>query len=115
MRSIVAVIFAFGLFLSGCASDEAARYYATERYPARPAKEVEVLHAAPTRPHQVIADFQARNASVEAMRKKAAEIGADAVIVTILGGYRSTSEEWAGEDRYSTSYSRITATAIRYK
>jgi len=114
MRSIVAITFALGLLLSGCASDEAARYYADQKYPARPVKEVEVLYAAPNRPHEVIADFQARNASAETMRKKAAAIGADAVIISILGGYRSTSEEWAGEDRHSTSYSRIAATAIRY-
>ena len=48
------------------------------------------------------------------MRKKGADIGADAVIVSLLGGQYSKSEEWADKDRYSTTYSRITATAIRF-
>ena len=44
----------------------------------------------------MIADFQSRGESPEAVRKKAADIGADAVIISILGGYYSRSEEWAG-------------------
>ena len=69
----------------------------------------------PSRPYEVIADFQARGASIEYMRKKAAEIGADAVIVGTYGGYRSKSDDWANHDKYSNTYSRITGTAIRYK
>lgn len=49
------------------------------------------------------------------MRKKAAAVGADAVIVTILGGYYSISEEWAESDSYSHTYSRIAGTAIKYR
>ena len=63
----------------------------------------------------VIADFQARGADDDYMRKKAAAIGADAVIVSYLGGYRDRGDEWAGQDSQSQSYSRVTGTAIKYK
>jgi hypothetical protein len=104
------------LFLSfGCVSDEANRYYAVQRFPARPPAEVEVLYDAPTRPYDVIADFQARGATPEYMKKEAAKIGADAVIVGMYGGYRSKHDKWASEDKHADSYSRITGTAIRYR
>jgi nucleotide-binding universal stress UspA family protein len=103
------------LAIAGCVSDEAHRYYATERFAPRSEKEVEVLKTAPSRPYDVIADFQARGASVEYMRRRAAEIGADAVIVGTFGGYRAKSDDWASEDKYGDTYSRITGTAIRYR
>jgi len=103
------------LLLSGCASDVAGRYYSNEKYPARPADEVEVFTSAPTRPYEVIADLQARGASVNYMKRQAAKIGADGIIVSMLGGYRSGSDIWAGIDSYSNTYSRITATAIKFK
>ncbi|MEX2213708.1 MAG: hypothetical protein WD768_06250 [Phycisphaeraceae bacterium] len=109
------LLFTAATILTGCATDEAYRYYATETYPAKDAREVELLSEPPSRPHEVIADFQARGASASYMRKRAAEIGADAVIVVTLGGYRSPHEKWASDDSHSTSYTRITATAIRYK
>ena len=49
------------------------------------------------------------------MQRKAAKIGADAVIVVPLGGYRSKSDEWAEQDTEGRTYSRITATAILWK
>lgn len=103
------------LVIAGCVSDEAHRYYATERFPARSEKEVEVLTTTPSRPYDVIADFQARGASVKYMRRRAAEIGADAVIVGRFGGYRARSDDWASEDKYRDTYTRITGTAIRYR
>jgi len=103
------------LAIVGCVSDEAHRYYATERFSPRDEKEVEVLFRAPSKPFDVIADFQARGASVNYMRRKAAEIGADAVIVGAFGGYRAKSDDWASEDKYSDTYTRITGTAIRYR
>lgn len=102
------------LVLSSCASDVANRYYSAQRYSPKPPAEVEVLWQAPTRRHTVIADFQSRGESPEDMRKKAAAIGADAVIISLLGGYYSAKEQWADEDRYSKSYSRIAGTAIKY-
>ena len=101
--------------VAGCVSDQAHRYYADMKYSAKPVDEVELLHEAPSQPYEVIADFQARGASANYMRRKAAEIGADAVIVGTYGGYRSKSDVWASEDTYSDTYSRITGTAIKYK
>ena len=73
------------------------------------------MRQSPTAPYTVIADFQARGATIEQMRTKAAKIGADAVIVSTVGGYRSRSDEWASDDSYADYYSRITATAIIYR
>jgi hypothetical protein len=99
--------------MTACANDVANRYYGTVRYPPKKPSEVELLRRAPTRDYVVIADFQSRGETPEDLRKKAAEIGADAVIVSILGGYYSVNEEWAGSE--GSTYSRITGTAIRYK
>jgi len=82
---------------------------------AKEINEVEVLRTEPQQPYIVIADFQARNASIKHMRKRAAEVGADAVIVVPLGGWYSRDEIWADKDRHSNSYSRLTGTAIKYK
>ncbi|MBI4325106.1 MAG: hypothetical protein HY674_07560 [Chloroflexi bacterium] len=103
------------LFLIGCASDIANRYYGTEKFPPRDPKEVQLLWERPQREFTVIADFQSRGESPEAMRKRAAKIGADAVIVSILGGLYDTREEWAGHDRQGNTYSRITGTAIKFR
>ena len=78
--------------------------------------EVEVLFKNPALPYEVIADLQARNAGAASMRRQAAKIGADAVIVSFLGGYYSTHTEWADEKRMmNDTYSRVTGTAIKYK
>lgn len=103
------------LLFAGCATDVANRYYGTERYAPKEAKDVELLQHRPSREFVVIADFQSRGDSPEAMRKRAAAIGADAVIVTILGGFYSRGDEWADKDTQGDSYSRITGTAIKYK
>jgi hypothetical protein len=101
------------VILAGCATDVANRYYGTVKYPPRDPAEVQLLRQAPTRDYVVIADFQSRGESPEAIRKKAADIGADAVIIAILGGFYSRDAEWAGSE--ATTYSRITGTAIKYK
>lgn len=98
----------------GCASDVANRYYADQRFAAKPVSEVQILWQAPSRPHKVIADFQSRGESPKDLQRKAADIGADAIIVSLLGGNYSLNEQWASDDRHSKTYSRITGTAIRY-
>ena len=103
------------LVLAACATDVANRHYGTEKYPPKTPAEVELLWQSPKKTYVVIADFQSRGESPEAIREKAAEIGADAVIVSTLGGSYSRSEEWAGMDRNAATYSRITGTAIKYK
>jgi len=99
----------------GCVSDEANRYYLKENLPAKNINDVEILRGKPQRPFIVVADFQAKNASFEYMRKRAAEIGADAVIIVPLGGWYSRGEIWAGRDTHSDSYSSLVGTAIKYK
>ncbi len=111
MTSIIVLL----IFEIGCISDEANRYYLKETLPAKKINDVEVLRTEPQQPYIVIADFQARNASIKHMRKMAADVGADAVIVVPLGGWYSKDEIWADKDRHSSSYSRLTATAIKYK
>jgi len=105
---------ALALLTSSCASDVANRYYAAQRFPPRPTTEVQILWQKPDRPFTVLADFQSRGESPEDMRKKGAEIGADAVIVSLLGGNYSLNEQWADKDRYSQTYTRIAATAIKF-
>jgi hypothetical protein len=105
----------FPFCLVGCVSDEANRYYLTETLPPKNVKDVEVLREAPQRPYIVIADLQANHASIGYVRKRAAQIGADAVIVVPVGGYYSRDEVWAGKDRNSNTYTRMLATAIKYK
>ena len=115
MKQFIAFILFICLFLSGCVAGEANRYYLKEKLPAKDIKEVEVLREAPSRPYIVIADLQASQITVKQMQKRAAEIGADAVIVTPVGGWYSRSEVWAGDDQYSSSYSGLIGTAIKYK
>lgn len=112
-RRIVLAVVAIG-FLSGCASDQAHRYYSSTKYPARAAETVELLAQPPLRPFEVIADFQSRGESPSDMRKRGAEIGADAIIVVLLGGDVLVSSEWMKKDS-GLNYSRITGTAIIYK
>lgn len=100
--------------LVACASDVANRYYSAAKYPPKEPDLVIILWAPPTKAYQVLADFQSRSESPKDMQKKAAAIGADAVIVSLLGGNYSRSEQWASEDRYSTTYTRIAATAIKF-
>ena len=102
-------------FVGGCATDVANRYYATEKYSPKSITEVEVLWKKPTRDFIVIADFQSRGESPESIRSRAAKIGADAVIITILGGLYDKGNEWAGQDTALKINNRITGTAIRYK
>lgn len=108
-------VIALLLFGGGCVYDEANRYYADMKFPAKNVDEVAVLKEAPTEPYVVIADFQARNASVKYIQKRAADIGADAVIVVPVGGWYARDEIWADNDKHSNSYSRLVATAIKYK
>lgn len=107
-------LFLVALILCSCAQDVANRYYSTQRYPERSPRSVELLFHAPSRPFTVIADLQSRGESPNGMRKRAAQIGADAVIVTPLGGFYKRADEWANADSMSNSYSRLVGSAIKY-
>lgn len=102
------------LFMTGCAHDVANRYYVSEHYEAKNPSEVELLWRAPNRSYIVIADFQARGESPEDFRNKAAAIGADAIIVTTLGG-DAKQDAWASTNTVSDTYTRIVGSAIKYK
>lgn len=114
MRTHIKIAFIATAILAGCASDVANRYYGSAKYQPKLVSEVELLWKKPTRQFTVIADFQSRGETPDDMRKKAASIGADAVIVSILGGHYSKDEQWAGEDRHNNTYTRITGTAIKF-
>ena len=103
------------LILTSCVTDVASRYYANQQYAPKPVEQVELLRGRPSKPFDVIADFQSRGESYESMRKRAAQIGADAIIITNLGGYASLTTQWAGDDPYSHYYSRLVGTVIKYK
>ena len=102
------------VLLCSCATDVANRYYSSVRYTPRAPETVNLLRTRPTRDFIVLADFQSRGESPEDLRKKAAKIGADAIIITTLGGYASLNTEWANNDPHRNSYSRIVGTAIKY-
>jgi len=112
VRTIIGV---FALLLVSCAADVANRYYSAERYAPRNPKDVEILSRPPGRHYEVIADLQALNQTPGGMQKQAARIGADAVIITALGGFYNPNDQWAGSDSMSSSYSHLVGTAIKYK
>ena len=111
----LALVFTAVFSLASCATDVANRYYAGQTFPPKDPSEVAILRSAPHRPYEVIADFQSRGESEKSVRKKAAKIGADAVIISILGGYYNLSTQWASDDAHANTYTRICGTAIVYK
>ena len=108
------ILTATSVLITGCATDVANRIYTKESFTPKPISEVQILWSKPNKPFTVLADFQSRGESPEDMRRKGAEIGADAVIVSLLGGLYSKDEQWAGKDRHSNTYARIAATAIKF-
>jgi hypothetical protein len=117
MRKIF--ILAIGLLTSACASDVANRVYVSKVFPERDPASVEVLWEKPKREFIVIADFQSRGETPDDLRLKAAKIGADAVLVAVIGGLYSRTEQWAGRDKMTGAtnhYSgHIVGTAVVYK
>jgi hypothetical protein len=114
MRNAVrALIIAIAVSATSCASDVANRYYGTEKFAPKRVEDVQLLSRAPDRAYDVIADLQSRHESPHDLREKAAALGADAVIVTMLGGYSAFSEEWAKQE--NTAYTHIVGTAIRFR
>lgn len=110
MPALLTLIFLIG----GCAQDLASRYYANEKYAPKPPSEVQLLWKTPDKKFVVIADFQSRGETPEDMRDRAAKIGADAVIVQLLGGVAS-KDEYPSLNKQNEHYSRIAGTAIKYQ
>lgn len=115
MKTTSLALLAFVVALAGCASDVANRYYSAVQYPPKQQSEVQILNKRPARPFTVIADFQSRGEGPGAMQAKAAAVGADAVIITPLGGAYNRGDEWAGADSMSDTYSHLVGTAIKYQ
>jgi len=115
IKSFAVILAPLVSFLGSCATDEANRYYSPVRYPEKAPSQVAILTSRPAHDFIVIADFQSRGENAKAMQRKAAKIGADAVIVVPLGGYYSLGDQWANSDSQRDSFSRIAATAIKYK
>lgn len=114
MNKLITIV-AIPVIVAGCVTDVANRYYLTEKFPPKAPAEVSILYSKPARPFNVIADFQSRGESATSLQQQAAEIGADAIIVSSFGGTYSFGERWAGSDKYSGSGSRVVGTAIRFK
>jgi uncharacterized protein YbjQ (UPF0145 family) len=98
----------------GCVSDQAYRAYVSEgTYPAKNAESVAILYQRPVEQFEVIADLQARGNAIEAFRKEAGKLGADAIIISHFGGTIADAT-YAGGDKGQT-FTRIVGTAIKYK
>ena len=113
MKSNFLIILPVLIFL-GCASDVANRYYSDTKYPAKPLEQVDVFTNAPSRAYVVIADFQGRNQSPRELRKQAAKIGADAIIISYIGGAYDSRDQWAGHDSQKNTYTHIIGTVLKY-
>lgn len=103
------------LSLAGCRTDVANRYYGSVRYPAKDPSQVALLSDRPKGDFVVLADFQSVGESPEDIREKAAQIGADAVIVNRVGGDYHFDEDWADQDKAAGVWRRVVGTAIIFK
>ena len=98
----------------GCVSDQAYRAYVKEgTYPAKSAESVALLYQRPVEKFEVIADLQARGNAIDAFRREAGKLGADAIIISHFGGSIADAT-YAGGDEGKT-FTRIVGTAIKYK
>lgn len=109
------------LLAGSCVSDEAHRHY-RQGLSAKRVEDVDVLFEKPDRPFQIIADFQARNATIDYMRREAAEVGADAVIVSRIGGtydrgstIRTTDQPSGFRVESTGAVGHLVGTAIKYE
>jgi hypothetical protein len=114
MRKVALLGIVIAILISGCVSDQAHRIYISENsYQPKNPESVEILYKKPSKEFTVIADLQARGKALEEFRAIGGKIGADAIIISYLGG-NIVSAEFAGKDEGKT-YNRIAGTAIKYK
>jgi hypothetical protein len=102
------------MFLTGCnVYDEGNRYYLTEKLSPKKIAQVELLYSKPKKEFIIIADLQGKRHTISSIRKRAAEIGADAVIIIKTGGTINFGDtKWAGTD---TGETHLSGVAIKYK
>jgi hypothetical protein len=111
-KSAVFVI-CLGFSLACQSYDEGNRYYLTEKLPSKPVEQVELLYTKPDREFVVIADLQGGSHTPDTLRKRAAGIGGDAVIIVKTGGAIGFDDpKWAGKDSGKSSLSGV---VIKYK
>ena len=115
-KSILAILTLSG-FLAGCATPaHSVRVF--EDYPPRSDfANVEVIRTLPERDYIVVAEFETRGNSLNALRKQAAKYGADAVFVANYSNYFSeTSVELRNNSKSGISLgSESLCTAIKYR
>ena len=88
MKRLIAIVVTVALLaFEGCGS--AMQQVSAHRYPATPVGSVQVLYQEPQRPYEVIALVSHMNGfglpisrEIAAIREQAAQLGADAVLVT---------------------------------
>ena len=121
----ITAFFALLLLICGCVTTSVVMLYESEKYP--PTTSVAILSAAPERPCKAIAILEVTGPAntplpdlLENMRKKAKDIGADAIMPTQDASQRQAQghlyDPWLGE--YQTSggiVPKIRGVAIKYQ
>lgn len=82
-----------GSILSGCVAPSYSRVYI--KYPPTSPAAIEILRSKPAREFVLVADTQMHGPSKAQVRKWAASVGADAVIVTVIRIDSTTSADYS--------------------
>ncbi len=127
-RGFLAAAAALALAISGCASVRASHIQGvgSPAFPPSDPSQIELLHAPPTRPHVRLGEVRAEPTSdsvevgeiEQAMRKEAAALGADALVVvhdrTQITGAVVTGPWW-GRSLQPIEGRVVIAVAIKYR
>jgi hypothetical protein len=114
LRSITTITLAsFSMQIISCAPNT-SRVYKTH-YPPRNQESVKIIYSIPKKPYTLIADFQTMQ-SMDAIKKKAAGYGADAVYVnSITQSTLYSGAELSNKTQSSGINRRYYCSAIKYK
>ena len=125
LRMRTFALFVMLLVISGCTTTSVVMLYESDKYPATTS--VAILAAAPDRPCKAIAILEATGPAntplpdlLESMRKKAKDIGADAIMPTQDASQRQARgylyDPWLGEyQTISGVIPKIRGVAIKYQ
>ena len=102
-----------GIDLSG--DGDNTRYGLSQPFAPRDPQEVEVLWEKPAEAYTVIGHFRSRGNNPKSLQKRAAKIGANAVIVTPLDVVSAKTDRQYRMPQPSFSHPRIAGEAIRYE
>ena len=121
----ITAFFALLLLICGCVTTSVVMLYESEKYP--PTTSVAILSAAPERPCKAIAILEVTGPAntplpdlLENMRKKAKDIGADAIMPTQDASQRQVQghlyDPWLGEIQAESGVvPKIRGVAIKYQ